>query len=108
MIRFRHACIPLGATCLTLIGCAPSSRWPRLTDGGRYEVYNPTPCRAQVYTATDDNVTRRYLGQVPSGARVVVTVPPRSEGTRVAAMSLYPDGTNCEGGAQIRIRRLKP
>lgn len=103
MIRFRQACVLVGAVCLPLMACA-RSRWPRVTDGGRYEVHNPTPCRAEVYTATDDNVTRRYLGQVPSGGRVVVTVPPRSEGTRVVAMSLYRDGTNCEVGARIRIR----
>jgi hypothetical protein len=108
MIRFRHACVPVAAACLTLIGCAGGGRWPRLTEGGRYEVYNPSPCRAQVYTATEDNVTRRYLGQVPSGGRAVVTVPPRSEGTRVAAMALYPDGTNCDTGARIRVRRVKP
>jgi hypothetical protein len=107
MTRFRYACV-LGVTsCLTLMGCA-SSRWPRLAEGGRYEVYNPTPCTAEVYTATDDNVTRRYLGRVPSGGRAVVTVPPRSEGTRVAAMSLYRDGTNCELGARIRVRRVGP
>jgi hypothetical protein len=106
MIGFRYACVLVGAACPTLMGCAPSSRWPRLTDGGRYEVYNPTPCRAEIFTATENNVTRRYLGEVPSGGRVVVTVPPRSEGTRVAAMSLYRDGTNCEVGARIRIRRI--
>lgn len=106
MMRFRHACL-LGAACLTLTGCA-SSRWPRVTEGGRYEVYNPTPCRAEVYTATENNVTRRYLGEVPSGGRAVVAVPPRSEGTRVVAMSLYRDGTNCEVGARIRIRRVAP
>lgn len=106
MIRFGYAWIVVGAGCLTLMGCA-RSRWPRMTEGGRYEVHNPTPCRAEVYTATEANVTRRYLGDVPSGGRVVVTVPPRSEGTRVAAMSLYRDGTNCEVGARIRIRPVR-
>lgn len=105
--RLRHARILVGAACLTLIGCAPSSRWPRLAEGARYEVENPTACTAQVYTATETNVTRRHLGQVASGARGVFTVPPRSEGTRVVAMSLYRDGTNCEVGARIRIRRLQ-
>jgi hypothetical protein len=108
MIPFRHLCVLVGAAWLPLVACAPRSRWPRLTDGGRYEVYNPTGCRAQVYTATDNNVTRQYLGQVPSGGRVVVTVPPRAEGTRVAAMALYPDGTNCETGDRIRIRPVGP
>jgi hypothetical protein len=107
MIRFRHACVVVGVAALTLTGCA-SARWPRLTDGGRYEIHNPTPCRAQVFTATEDNVTRRHLGDVPSGGRVVVTVPPRSEGTRVAAMALYPDGTNCDVGSRIRVRRVEP
>jgi hypothetical protein len=106
MSRVLHACVLVGAAGLTLIGCA-RSRWPRLTEGGRYEVYNPTPCRAEVYTATNDNVTRQYLGPVPSGGRVVVTVPPRSEGTRVVAMSLYRDGTNCEVGARIRIQPVR-
>jgi hypothetical protein len=106
MSRFLCACVLVAAAGLTLTACA-RSRWPRVTDGGRYEVYNPTPCRAEVYTATDDNVTRRYLGQVPSGGRVVVTVPPRSEGTRVVAMSLYRDGTNCEVGSRIRIQPLR-
>jgi hypothetical protein len=107
MIRIRDACFLIGATCLTLTGCS-GGRWPRLTDGGRYEVHNPTGCRAEVFTATEDGVTRRYLGQVPSGGRVVVTVPPRSEGTRVAAMALYPDGTNCDVGRRLRIRRVAP
>jgi hypothetical protein len=104
MIRFRCACV---AACLALMGCV-SARWPRLTEGGRYEVSNPTGCRAEVYTATEDGVTRRYLGQVPSGGRAVVTVPPRSEGTRVAAMALYRDGTNCDVESRIRIRRVGP
>jgi hypothetical protein len=108
MIRFRHACVLVGTLCLTFLGCAGRSRWPRLAHGAQYEVHNPTFCRAQVYTATENNVTRQYLGQVPSGGRAVVTVPPRSEGTRVVAMSLYPDGTNCEVGARIRIRRVGP
>ncbi len=108
MIRVRHAAVLVGATCLALVGCARSARWPRLAEGARYEVYNPTVCRAEVYTVTDDNVTRQHLGGVPSGGRVVVTVPPRAEGTRVAAMSLYRDGTNCEVGARIRIRRVAP
>jgi hypothetical protein len=107
MSRFRHACVLVGAGCLTLTGCA-SSRWPRVTDGGRYEVYNPTPCRADVYTATEDGVTRRYLGQVPSGGRVVITVPPRSQGTRVVAMALYRDGTNCDVESRLRVRRVRP
>jgi hypothetical protein len=105
MIRSRHAYVLVGAACLTLLGCA-SSRWPRVTAGGRYEVHNPTPCRAEVYTATEDNVTRQYLGQVPSGGRVVVAVPPRSEGTRVVAMSLYRDGTNCDVESRLRVRRV--
>jgi hypothetical protein len=108
MIPFRYVCVLVEAIGLTLTGCASAPRWPRLTEGGRYEVHNPTGCRAQVFTATEDNVTRRYLGQVPSGGRAVVTVPPRSEGTRVVAMALYPDGTNCDVGAQIRIRPVRP
>jgi hypothetical protein len=106
MIRFRHACVLVGAACLTVVGCA-RSRWPRLTDGGRYEVHNPTQCRAEIFTATEDGVTRRYLGDVRGGGRVVVTVPPRSEGTRVVAMALYRDGTNCDVGSQIRIRPVR-
>lgn len=108
MIRFRYAWAIAGITSLTLVGCAPRSRWPRLAEGARYEVHNPTACRAEVYTATDDGVTRRYLGAVPSGGRAVVTVPPGAEGTRVAAMSLYRDGTNCEVGARIQVRRVQP
>ena len=106
MIGFRYGCILVGTGWLSLLGCA-TARWPRLVDGGRYEVHNPSPCTAQIYTVTDDNVTRRYLGRVPSGGRLIVTVPPRSEGTRVAAMSLYPDGTNCDVGAQIRVRAVR-
>jgi hypothetical protein len=107
MIGSCRACIVVGASCLSLLGCA-TARWPRLVEGGRYEVHNPSACTAQVYTVTDDNVTRRHLGQVPSGGRAVVTVPPRSEGTRVAAMSLYPDGTNCDVGRQLRVRPVRP
>jgi uncharacterized lipoprotein YajG len=107
MIRFRRSCVFVLVAVMTLAGCA-RERWPRVTDGGRYEVQNGSGCRAQVYTATEDNVTRRYLGQVRSGDRVVVTVPPRSEGTRVVAMALYPDGTNCDVGKRVRVRRAKP
>jgi hypothetical protein len=107
MIRIRLAGILFSAVCLTLGGCAGSGRWPRLTEGGQYEVTNPTGCRAQVYTATDDGVTRRYLGQVPSGGRAVVAVPPRSQGTRIVAMALYPDGTNCDVESRIRIRQMR-
>jgi hypothetical protein len=106
MSHFRYACVLVAAAGLTFTGCV-SARWPRLTEGGQYEVSNPTGCRAQVYTATEDGVTRRYLGQVPSGGRVVVTVPPRSEGTRVAALALYPDGTNCDVESRLRVRRVK-
>jgi hypothetical protein len=106
MLRLRHACV-LVAACPMLVACAGSGRWPRLAEGGRYEVMNPTGCRAQVYTATEDGVTRRYLGQVASGGRAVVTVPPRSQGTRVVAMALYPDGTNCDVESRIRIRPVR-
>ena len=107
MNRFCRCCVFILAVCMTLAGCA-RERWPRVTDGGRYEVQNNSGCRAQVYTATEDNVTRRYLGQVPSGGRAVVTVPPRAEGTRVVAMAVYPDGTNCDVGKRVRVRRAKP
>lgn len=108
MTRFLHACALLAASSLTLTSCAGTGRWPRLTEGGRYEVHNPSPCRAEVYTVTENNVTRRYLGDVPSGGRAVFTVPPRSEGTRVAAMALYRDGTDCDVGGRIRVRRVSP
>jgi hypothetical protein len=107
MSRLCHACAFTIVTCLTLMGCA-RERWPRLTDGARYEVQNPTGCRAEVYTATDEGVTRRYLGQVPSGGRAVVAVPPRSDGTRVVAMALYRDGTNCDVSSRLRVKRVKP
>ena len=107
MIRVRHACALAVATCLPLVGCISSGRWPRLTQGARYEVYNPTVCRAQVYTGTENGVTRRYLGEVPSGGRAVFTVPPRSEGTRVVAMALYRDGTNCDPEDRLRVRLIK-
>ena len=106
MLRFRRASV-LVAVCPTLVACAGSGRWPRLTEGGRYEVMNPTGCRAQVYTATEDGVTLRYLGQVPSGGRAVVTVPPRSRGMRVVAMALYPDGTNCDVESRLRVRAVR-
>jgi hypothetical protein len=105
MIPVRRLLVVAG--CSTLIACAGSGRWPRLTEGGRYEVHNPTVCRAQVYTATENNVTRQYLGDVPSGGRAVFTVPPRSQGTRVVAMALYRDGTDCDVGDRLRVRRAK-
>jgi hypothetical protein len=107
MNRSRCACGFIAVTSLALAGCMGGGRWPRLTEGGRYEVHNPSPCRAEVYTATEDNVTRNYLGRVPSGGRVVVTVPARSQGTRVVAMALYADGTNCDVESRIRIRPVK-
>jgi hypothetical protein len=105
MIPVRRLLILAG--CSTLAACAGSGRWPRLTEGGRYEVHNPTVCPAQVFTATENNVTRRYLGDVPSGGRAVFTVPPRSEGTRVVAMALYRDGTDCDTGDRLRVRPAK-
>jgi hypothetical protein len=107
MVDVRHAVILVGAMCVTVNACAGAGRWPRLTEGGRYEVTNPTGCRAQVYTATDDGVTRNHLGQVPSGGRAMITVPARSQGTRVVAMALYPDGTNCDVESRIRIREIR-
>jgi|SRR5918992_6323739 hypothetical protein len=106
MIHVRYTCVLVTAICLALTGCLSSGRWPRLVEGAQYEVNNPSPCTAQVYTATEDNVTRQYLGDVRSGRRALFTVPPRAEGTRVAAMALYRDGTNCDVESRIRIRRV--
>jgi len=107
MIAVRRLHVLVVAGCATLVACA-SSRWPKLAEGARYEVHNPTVCRAQVYTATDNNVTRQHLGEVPSGGQAVFTVPPRSQGTRVVAMALYRDGTDCDAGGRLRVRRAKP
>jgi hypothetical protein len=108
MARFRHFRVLVAAVCPALAACAGSGRWPKLTEGGRYEVHNPTVCRAQVYTATDNNVTRQHLGDVPSGGRAVFTVPARSQGTRVVAMALYRDGTDCDVEGRLRVRPSKP
>ena len=94
--------------CSALVACAGSGRWPKVAEGARYEVQNPTVCRAQVYTATENNVVRQYLGDVPSGGSGLFTVPPRSQGTRVVAMALYRDGADCDVGARLRVRRAKP
>jgi hypothetical protein len=107
MVHVRYACVLVAATSLTLVGCLSSGRWPRLVEGAQYEVNNPSPCTAQVYTATEDGVTRQYLGDVRSGRRAMFTVPPRVEGTRVAAMALYRDGTNCDVESRIRVRRVR-
>jgi hypothetical protein len=106
MVRLGYACVLVGATCVAVASCARSSRWPKMVEGAQYEVSNPTQCTAQIYTATENNVTRRLLGQVQSGGRAVVTVPPRSGGTRVVAMALYRDGTDCDVEGRIRVRRL--
>jgi hypothetical protein len=108
MIPVRHAGVLAVALCSVLVACIGSGRWPKLTEGGRYEVHNPTGCRARVYTATEKNVTREYLGDVPTGGRAVFTVPPRSEGTRVVAMALYRDGTDCDVEGKLRVRAVKP
>jgi hypothetical protein len=108
MIAFRRLRVLVAAGCSALVACAGSGRWPKLTEGSRYEVHNPTVCRAQVYTATETNVTRQYLGEVPSGGRAVFTVPPSSQGTRVVAMALYRDGTDCDVDGRLRVRRAKP
>jgi hypothetical protein len=81
---------------------------PRLIEAGRYEVYNPTPCTAEVFTAMDGGATRQNLGQVPSGGRVVFAVPPRAPGTRLVAVAAHPDGSDCERGERVRIRRIEP
>ena len=99
--------LPVVAGCALLVSCVGSGRWPKLTEGGRYEVSNPTVCSARVYTATESNVVRRYLGDVPSGGRGMFTVPPRSEGTRVVAMALYRDGTDCDSAGRLRVRPAK-
>ena len=108
MLRCRRSPVLALAACSALAACAGSGRWPKLTEGTRYEVHNPTVCRARVYTATEDNVTRDYLGDVPSGGRAVFTAPPRAQGTRVVAMALYRDGTDCDTGGQLRVRPTKP
>jgi len=107
MIRSHRIRVLAIALCSTLVACLGSGRWPKLTEGARYEVHNPTGCRAQVYTATENNVTRTYLGDVPSGGRAVFTVPERSQGTRVVAMALYRDGTNCDVEDRLRVRAAK-
>jgi hypothetical protein len=106
MIPIHRLRVLVVAGSATLVACA-SSRWPKLIEGGRYEVQNPTVCRAQVYTATENNVTRQYLGEVPSGGRAVFTVPPSPQGTRVVAMALYRDGTDCDTGGRLRVRPSK-
>ena len=107
MIRFRRLRVLVPLVCSALAACAGSGRWPKVSQGARYEVHNPTVCRAQVYTATEHNVTREHLGEVPSGGRAVFTVPPRAQGTRVVAMALYRDGTDCDVGGRLRVRRAK-
>jgi hypothetical protein len=61
MIPIRRLRVLVVAGCGTFVACA-SGRWPKLSEGGRYEVHNPTVCRAQVYTATDNNVTHDFQG----------------------------------------------
>ena len=108
MASLHRLCIVVVAGGSTLAACMGSGRWPKLTQGARYEVRNPTVCRAQVYTATENNVTRQHLGDVPSGGSAVFTLPPRAEGTRVVAMALYRDGTDCDVGGKLRVRVAKP
>ncbi len=108
MVPVRRFSVHVVAMCAVLAACAGSGRWPKLAQGGRYEVQNPTVCPARVYTATEDNVTRQYLGDVPSGGRAVFTVPARAEGTRVVAMALYRDGTDCDVSGRLRVRPAKP
>lgn len=105
MVRLGFASVVVGAASLALVGCR-SARWPRVVEGARYEVTNPTQCVAQVYTATDNNVTRQLIGRVRGGGKATFTAPPGAGGTRVVAMALYQDGTDCDVEQRIRIRRL--
>lgn len=106
MVRWGFAWILAVATALALAGCAGRSRWPRVVEGAQYEVSNPTQCVAQIFTATDNNVTRQLIGRVRGGGRATFTVPPGAGGMRVVALALYQDGTDCDVEQRIRIRRL--
>ena len=106
MVRLGFASVLVGAVCVALVGCR-SARWPRVVEGARYEVSNPTQCVAQIFTATDNTVTRQLIGRVRGGGRATFTVPPGAGGMRVVALALYQDGTDCDVEQRIRIRRIR-
>jgi hypothetical protein len=104
------AYMALSAACLTLTTCVPAGGRgeARLTEAGEYEVYNPSSCSARVYISSDPGTSGHTLGEVPSGGRMVFAVPRRAPGSRIVASALHADGTDCDPGGRIRIRRVGP
>jgi hypothetical protein len=105
--------------CLLVGGCSRTQeRGPAATrssgmEAGKYEVYNPTSCTAEVFTSNDPGVgarpkARETLGQVASGARMVFTLPQLPAGTRLYAVATIREDVDCERVQRVRIsiRRL--
>jgi hypothetical protein len=91
--------------CACATGGTPqSAQAPQ--DASDYEVYNPTACAATVFTFDQTGLNREVIGSVPSGGRVVFHVLPSSRVSGVGAHAVASDGTNCEHGERVRVRRL--
>jgi len=72
-----------------------------------YEFDNQTPCEAIAYTVDQTGLNRTPLGRVPSGVRLVIRVPPLPRGTHVTVSSTNADGTDCERGYRLVVRRIE-
>jgi hypothetical protein len=111
-VRLTHHLRVLAlVACVAAPACARSAaRGPSPAEsdqtGGQYEVYNPTFCTAEVFTSSDASVYRQPIGQVPSGSRMVFTVPPLPRGVHLYATAVSPDGSDCERVRRVTVRRI--
>jgi hypothetical protein len=98
--------------CVTILACAPHHFGQAAQPAGEttsdYEVYNPTPCVAIASTVDQATLDKTELARVPSGSRVIIRVPSLHQGVRLVATATAPDGSDCERGYQIAVRRLTP
>ena len=105
------ATLSFACSFLVAAACAPHAprqATPLARDtAADYEIYNPTPCEAIAYTVDQTGYRRSELARIPSGVRILVRVPPLPEGTRVVDHAIAPDGTDCERGYRIGVRRLE-
>ena len=86
----------------------PAQPTPLTTEtAADYEFYNPTPCVAIAYAVDQTGSNRTELGRVPSGTRLLIRVPPLPRGTHVTASATASDGTDCERGYHIVVRRME-
>jgi hypothetical protein len=109
LTRFDRIIVTCGgfvfAACTShMVSSSASTPQPVTSD---YEIFNPTPCVAIAYTVDQAGLTSNELARIPSGVRLLIRVPPLHPGTHLEAHAIAPDGTDCERGYRIVVRRVE-